>query len=202
MILFLDFDGVLHPQYENQPVPVDVAFCHLTRFEQVMREFPDVEIIVSSTWREQFSLDKLRGWFSADIASRIVDTTPILQTGEMPVLEQREAEILQWLTFNDRLAEPWLALDDQCWQFKRYRDRVVNCVVYVGLDDRAAMNLKLALEALWCCPDWRRVLHLNRCPTVNFRIVEFLQIFQILPTPPSGNPRQYWVSRPHAPQTQ
>jgi hypothetical protein len=48
---------VLHPQYEDQPVPADVAFCHLARFETVMRDFPQVEIVINSTWREQFSLD-------------------------------------------------------------------------------------------------------------------------------------------------
>lgn len=37
MILFLDFDGVLHPQYEDQPVPSDVVFCHLTRFTWSLR---------------------------------------------------------------------------------------------------------------------------------------------------------------------
>jgi hypothetical protein len=36
MILSLDFDGVLHPQYEKQLVPTDVAFCNLPRFEAVM----------------------------------------------------------------------------------------------------------------------------------------------------------------------
>ena len=42
MILFLDFDGVLHPEYDRQAAPADVAFCHLPRFEAVMREHPEV----------------------------------------------------------------------------------------------------------------------------------------------------------------
>jgi len=37
MILSLDFDCVLHPQYEKQRVPADVVFCNLPRFEAVMR---------------------------------------------------------------------------------------------------------------------------------------------------------------------
>lgn len=49
MILFLDFDGVLHPQYEDQVVPAYVAFCHLSRFERVMRDFPAVQVVISST---------------------------------------------------------------------------------------------------------------------------------------------------------
>lgn len=39
MIPFLDFDGVLHPEYDAPCIPTEVAFCHLPRFERVMREF-------------------------------------------------------------------------------------------------------------------------------------------------------------------
>ena len=75
MILFLDFDGVLHPQYEHEPVPTELAFCHLARFEALMRKFPSVEIVISSTWREQFSMEVLRAKFSTDIAARIIGRT-------------------------------------------------------------------------------------------------------------------------------
>jgi hypothetical protein len=95
MILFLDFDGVLHPQYEDQPVPADVAFCHLARFEAVKREYPNVEIVLNSTWQEQFSLDELRAWFSADMAARITGTTFVQEQLASPrMVELREWEIV------------------------------------------------------------------------------------------------------------
>ena len=134
MILFLDFDGVLHPRYENGPVPVEAAFCHLPRFEAVMHDFPEVQIVISSTWREQFSLDKLRTWFSADIAARIVGATPIVPADHPGSLERRESEILAWLVEQGRSSEPWLALDDSTWQFRYCRDHLVACTSYVGLD--------------------------------------------------------------------
>ena len=113
MILFLDFDGVLHPQYEDQPVPADVAFCHLPQFEAVIREFPAVEIVISSTWREQFSLANLRSRFSPDIASRIIGTTLLAKDQVTPrLVERREWEIVTWLTVQGRSNEPWIALDD------------------------------------------------------------------------------------------
>ena len=71
MIIFLDFDGVLHPQYDGQAVPDEVAFCHLPLFETLMREFLMLNIVVRSTWRTQQSLDVLRRRFSGDIAKRI-----------------------------------------------------------------------------------------------------------------------------------
>lgn len=146
MILFLDFDGVLHPQYEDQPVPADVAFCHLARFESIMRDFPQVEIVISSTWREQFSLDELRAWFSADVAVRITDTTLLQKQLASPrMVELREWEIVTWLTTHGRQDESWIALDDSAWQFKHHRDHLVTCTGYVGLDASAESRLRTAL---------------------------------------------------------
>lgn|GEM_PF-6444307 len=36
MILFLDFDGVLHPTHDGEPTPANEVFCHLPRFESVL----------------------------------------------------------------------------------------------------------------------------------------------------------------------
>ena len=44
--MFLDFDGVLHPEYDGQATPADIVFCHLPRFEGVMRDYPKVEIVI------------------------------------------------------------------------------------------------------------------------------------------------------------
>lgn len=146
MILFLDFDGVLHPQYEDQPVPADVAFCHLARFEAVMRDFPGLEIVISSTWREQFSLDELRAWFSADVAVRITGTTRLQEPLASPrMVELREWEIVTWLNAHGRQDESWIALDDSAWQFKHHRDHLVACTGYIGLDVSAESRLRAAL---------------------------------------------------------
>jgi hypothetical protein len=105
MILFLDFDGVLHPfSRPNGPL------AHLPHFERVLREFPDVDIVISSAWREVHSLEQLRAFFSEDIASRIVDVTPELDSMDHPFI--REAEIRAWLRSAGREREAWVALDD------------------------------------------------------------------------------------------
>ena len=146
MILFLDFDGVLHPEYDRQAAPADVAFCHLPRFEAVMRDHPEVEIVISSTWREQFPLDDLRARFSPDIAARIVGATPITPRIDGKYLPaRREGEILDWLRQAEREHEPWLALDDAAWQFQQHRDRLIACTWYVGLDDTAEAALRTLL---------------------------------------------------------
>ena len=56
MILFLDIDGVLHP---DPPQP-DQRLRSLPRLVAVLQDFPLVEIVISSLWREHLSLDQLR----------------------------------------------------------------------------------------------------------------------------------------------
>jgi len=148
MILFLDFDGVLHPQYDGQAVPKDVAFCHLPRFEAVMRDFPQVDIVISSTWRTQFALEGLRAWFSPDIARRIIGVTPCLVATGLPVPPSREQEILQWMSMNQRTNEPWVAVDDMEWEFKAHRSKLVPCKSFLGFDDLAAQLLRQRLDVL------------------------------------------------------
>ena len=53
LILFLDFDGVLHPEGEDHILNGGADFCFLPRLEALLREFPWVKIVISSSWREQ-----------------------------------------------------------------------------------------------------------------------------------------------------
>lgn len=45
-LLFLDIDGVLHPVDRAEGV-----FSCKPLFEVTMRDFPDIEIVISSSWR-------------------------------------------------------------------------------------------------------------------------------------------------------
>ncbi len=124
MILFLDIDGVLHP---DPPQP-DQRLRSLPRLVEVLRDFPQVEVVISSLWREHFTLDQLRDLFPAEIRSRIIDVTPIAERVDGWLPARREGEILEWLESTGRIGEPWLALDDAGWQFTQHRDRLVQCV--------------------------------------------------------------------------
>jgi hypothetical protein len=146
MILFLDFDGVLHPAHDGEPTPANEVFCHLPRFESVMRDFPQVEIVISSIWRYQFTLDELRARFSPDIAARIIDSTPQAELTESHYQHaRREREILDWLAFAGREGEPWIALDDSAWEFTQHRGQLVDCTWYIGLNEHMELRLRTAL---------------------------------------------------------
>jgi hypothetical protein len=54
-IIMLDFDGVTHPDNFFDAN----FFCRLPLIEEVLRKFPSVKIVISSSWREHHSLDDI-----------------------------------------------------------------------------------------------------------------------------------------------
>lgn len=107
-----------------------------------MRDFPDWEFVVSSSWREEFSLDEIRGFFSKDIADRIVGVTPIMFSSGA---HSREVEIRQYLQERREQSATWLALDDVPHLFGDHA-HVALCAPELGLDEGAASRLREALE--------------------------------------------------------
>ena len=104
-IIFLDFDGVLHPDGIGK-------FSQLPLFERYLSEMPEAEVVVSSTWREDHTLDQLRGFFSSSHQNRISGVTPSL--GDGYDLGGRQKEIQAYLTSAGQSDEncKWVALDD------------------------------------------------------------------------------------------
>lgn len=140
-LLFLDFDGVLHPLHEHTPTPIEDCFCHLPLFESVMRESTETQIVISSTWRLKFDLDSLRSYFSRDIAARIVDVTPLYPMDAPPLVTQREWEIMQWLRMHAQTDVRWAALDDAVYEFREFRFHVIGCRSWEGLTSNVAVDL-------------------------------------------------------------
>jgi len=109
-ILFLDFDGVLHPPHEATVCP----FSYLDNFCTVLREIDPggaLRIVVSSTWRLLESLEELRAHFPPDIAARIIDVTPFLLPVNPQLAGSRQREIEAWMA-DHAPGGAWLAVDD------------------------------------------------------------------------------------------
>jgi hypothetical protein len=109
-ILFLDFDGVLHPQHESGVCP----FGYMDNFCQLMRDTDPagrVEIVISSTWRLQETLEELRAHFPPDVAARIIGVTPHLPPPPHARRGSRQREIESWMA-QHAPDGAWLAVDD------------------------------------------------------------------------------------------
>ena len=104
-ILFLDFDGVLHPD--------GIAlFSKLDLFERYLLKMPGVDIVISSTWREDHSLTALKNYFPASIRNQIIGVTPVLDDGYECAGRQREIQAYLDRAGLNKDNCAWVALDD------------------------------------------------------------------------------------------
>lgn len=145
MILFLDFDGVLHP------IPGKRDLCHRERLEGVIRDFPHLRIVVSSMWRAELDLEGLRRLFSVDVQYRIIDVTPWTETpawakdSEFFFAQTRYNEILLWIEQNKYRGQ-WLALDDSWREFPDPCSELIRCEIEIGFDEKVEQKLRTALS--------------------------------------------------------
>ena len=140
-VLFLDFDGVTH----REGAPTKELFCRLPGIEDVLRRYPTVGIVISSTWRRTKSLEEMASRFSPDIAERIVGQTPYLPD-ELDFA--RQAECLRWLRTTAYPGTQWVALDDRAWLFRPFCANLITvpwCGPGVGPAELAALDARFAL---------------------------------------------------------
>lgn len=125
VIVFLDFDGVLHRGIKN---PGDKEwFEYLSTFESCIRKarfLVDIKIVISSSWRLDFAMSFIVNLFSKDIRSHIIGYTPIVINDEK-YQGSREAEAQEWLRKYNKPVQ-WIAIDDMpvLWNSSH---RVIEC---------------------------------------------------------------------------
>lgn len=155
MILFLDFDGVLH--HFSQDI-VD-EFSRLPRLVALLREpkFAHVQIVISSSWRtrrlvhrrevimQMRPLEEMREYFPSDLRQRIIGLTPYL--GGLLTNGVRQREIEAWLQANNHEKSPWLALDDIDNLFDADCQNLVIVSGIGGLDDSDELRLRNRLKS-------------------------------------------------------
>lgn len=139
MILFLDIDGVLHRVGGS-------LFEQVSRLESVLRDHPEVELVISSSWREDYPWDVLVEIFSPDIQPRVVGRTPVIDTPWPPYPRPvRHEEILQYLSTHGEDARSWLVLDDDALLFPPDCPQLIVCAPERGFDAGAESVLRAAL---------------------------------------------------------
>ena len=114
--LFLDFDGVLHP---NLALP-DQYFGRLPLLEQALGN-ADLQIVISSSWRFQSTLSRLRALFPASMQARIMSTTGPAHIGR----HARWHEITAYCAASG--ITDWRALDDAHFEFPSPCEQLIRC---------------------------------------------------------------------------
>jgi hypothetical protein len=129
-VLFLDFDGVLHPESCAERD----LFCYLPHFSTALKKVdPEhrVPIVISSLWRHHCMLPQIRSYFPEDMAGQIVGVTPYMTDqeamdvqdwapygGEQSRACHRQREVVMWMAAHAPQGR-WLAIDDRAAYFHK-----------------------------------------------------------------------------------
>jgi hypothetical protein len=146
VILFLDFDGVLHPDPCTDAVEL---FQHAPRLAAVLDDFPEVGVVFSTSWRNVRPRQELLDPLPPSLQERVLGMTPRFNefsTSPARVPYRRHAECEQWLKSQDMAHSPWLALDDRPDWFAPYCENLIICNSRRGFDQSVAARLASALE--------------------------------------------------------
>lgn len=147
-ILFLDFDGVLHPEHCHE----SKHFCRLPILEAALRQVPETIVVITSTWRLDQSLEDLRQRFSPGIANMIRDATPrycsLESVPNTLISYEREAECHAWLWSNNLPHCNWLAVDDRSWLYRPFCKSLLLVDGRDGLTEANARQLVKRLQGL------------------------------------------------------
>ena len=129
-LLFLDFDGVLHPTHFAGEDPFNRV--HLLEESLVGSE---LGIVISSSWRFTHSLEKLQKLLPDSISNLVIGVTGVPVIGKHP----RYQEIQTFLKSHGH--SNWRALDDSYWEFPSPCPELIRCNPNTGISEKQIQEL-------------------------------------------------------------
>jgi hypothetical protein len=130
-LLFLDFDGVLHPISAED----DAHFCRASLLASALAGFEGiVQVVISSDMRGFYTLDELKAMLPAELAKHVIGVTPLCSG-------KRLVEIRAFAADHAPDAD-WRALDDDFLSFPKGFRQLIRCDGFVGFDDACATALR------------------------------------------------------------
>lgn len=133
-LLFLDFDGVLHPVMANEHEKFRPEAIHSVN--KILDEL-GAKAVLSTAWRMESSIDRFNSWFKG----RIVDSTPVHELGRNKE-HSRYHEIIGFLKSHEWSHIPWIAIDDKRSHFPASSPAYITNAE-VGVTSKDAENIIL-----------------------------------------------------------
>lgn len=124
-ILFLDFDGVLHPTHFAGENP----FHCVDLLEGALAD-QSLGIVISSSWRFTHPLEKIRKLLPGSISKLVIGTTGRPVIGKYPRFQEIQAYLLSHGQAN------WRALDDSYWEFPSPCAELIRCNPNTGISNK------------------------------------------------------------------
>ena len=148
-LLYLDYDGVLHHEnvlwhpkigaYLSAPDGY-VLFQHAELLERMLAHYPQVQIVLSTSWVRRYGCARSAKQLRPSLRSRVIGATfhssmNELEFGEMPRGLQVWEDVLK------RQPRAWLALDDDYVDWPEWcLENYVNTHPREGLSDLAVLE--------------------------------------------------------------
>jgi hypothetical protein len=120
-VLFVDFDGVLHPTTHGSNL-----LSQLPLLESAI-ESHDCALVISSSWRFHLEIDDLKKHFSSSVRNKIVGVTGEAYIGAYA----RFHEINAYVDLHG--VSDWRALDDSYWEFPDKCPNLIRCDPNTGV---------------------------------------------------------------------
>ena len=161
LVLFLDFDGPLHPDAVVRtrhgmelPAPGRL-FMHAPLLVAVLKAFPEVKISLSTSWSRTLGFRRTRAWLPAELQARTISSTWHSRMPRWPLQGYDTASRFEQIGAAVKAAglTRWIALDDDplsSWPDIRVeRGHLVLCDSVAGLaEPRVQQELMMKLQAL------------------------------------------------------
>lgn len=142
MILYLDFDGVLHPGdvylQDGEPrlmVP-GMLFMWAPILETALLACPEVEIVLSTSWAQKFGLQKARAALTLTLRRRVVHATWTTEESARYEQSTRYEQIARHAAKAKLSDTDWFAIDndDFGWPHDK-REQLIRCHSDLGLSE-------------------------------------------------------------------
>lgn len=157
-ICYLDYDGVLHDGnvLRNRTRGMYIAtpqrefFEWMPILEELMAPYPEVKIVLSTTWIRELGFDQAKQELSLPLRERVIGATflhPKIVKTEFDMLP-RGMQILGDVM--RRTPAAWFALDDDAFGWPaKYRDNLIETDSARGLSDpQVSERVRSALAAM------------------------------------------------------
>ena len=137
-LLFLDFDGVLHPTLCDP----SAYFSETSRLLASVEGFEaGLGIVISSSWRFHCTTDEIMRLLCPALGKLIVGSTPNVSPGK----HQRYREIVAFLEMQGKSPD-WRALDDSAFEFPTVCPQLILCNGRTGIDDPVITEIRTWLD--------------------------------------------------------
>jgi hypothetical protein len=125
-IIFLDFDGVLHGSISPK------FFANTQLLAKFLEPYPFVQIVLSTSWRESYSIDRIKEECIPELASRVIGVTPIFKDHPKGI---RAKEVEQYVKDNNLHYTQYVCIDDLNFLFYEEFENLILTDPHTGLND-------------------------------------------------------------------